>query len=65
MWGVRAAYRIFEYDPNNLVMIGDIVAFRYVVQRALLVCPKGSAKTELIAARSTIDLGAEAAVEWA
>lgn len=49
-WGVRAAYRIFEYDPNNLVMIGDIVAFRYVVQRALLVCPKGSAKTELIAA---------------
>lgn len=49
-WGKRAAYRIFEYDPNRLVQIGDVTACAYIVQRALLVCPKGSAKTEFIAA---------------
>ena len=49
-WGRRAAYRLFEYDPDVLVSVGDIDAFRYVVQRALMVCPKGSAKTEFVAA---------------
>ena len=49
-WGKRAAYRIFEYDPNRSVMVGDLAAFVYVVKRVLIVCPKGSAKTEFIAA---------------
>lgn len=46
----RASYRILEYDPNRLVMVGDVVAFAYVVARALIIMPKGSAKTEFIAA---------------
>jgi len=49
-WGKRCAYRIFEYDPGRLVRVGDVAAFAYVVQRALIICPKGSAKTEFIAA---------------
>lgn len=49
-WGKRAAYRIFEYDPNRTVMVGDVAAFPYIVARALIVCPKGSAKTEFVAA---------------
>lgn len=49
-WGRRAAYRILEFDPNRLVMVGDVEAFAYIVSRVLAVCPKGSAKTEFIAA---------------
>lgn len=49
-WGKRAAYRILEFDPERLVMVGDVVACAYVVKRALLVMPKGSAKTEFVAA---------------
>lgn len=49
-WGKRAAYRIFEFDPARTVAVGDLTAFAYVVQRVLIVCPKGSAKTEFIAA---------------
>ena len=49
-WGKRAAYRIFEYDPNRLVRVGPVEAFAYIVSRALLIMPKGSAKTEFIAA---------------
>ncbi|HRW39137.1 MAG TPA: terminase large subunit [Aquihabitans sp.] len=48
--GVRAAYRILEYDPTQLVQVGPITAYRYIVSRALIIMPKGSAKTELIAA---------------
>lgn len=49
-WGKRAAYRILEFDPDRLVMVGDVVACAYLVKRALLVMPKGSAKTEFVAA---------------
>lgn len=49
-WGKRAAFRIFEYDPNRLVRVGPVAAFAYIVSRALLIMPKGSAKTEFIAA---------------
>jgi len=49
-WGKRAAYRILEFDPAKLLMVGDVLAFAYIVQRVLIVCPKGSAKTEFIAA---------------
>jgi len=49
-WGKRAAWRIFEYDPNHLVRVGGIVACAYIVARVLIICPKGSAKTEFIAA---------------
>lgn len=49
-WGKRAAYRIFEYDPAKTVRVGDLEAFAYVVARVLMVCPKGSAKTEFVAA---------------
>ena len=49
-WGKRAAYRILEYDPSDVIQVGGVDAYRYVVQRALMVCPKGSAKTEFVAA---------------
>lgn len=49
-WGKRAAYRALEYDPNRLISVGDVVAFAYIVARVLIVCPKGSAKTEFVAA---------------
>lgn len=49
-WGKRAAARILEYDPHRLVQIGNVTAFPYIVKRALIICPKGSAKTEFIAA---------------
>lgn len=49
-WGKRAAYRILEFDPDRLVRIGSVMACAYIVQRALIICPKGSAKTEFIAA---------------
>lgn len=48
--GRRAAYRILEYNPDELVRVGSIDAYRYIVRRALIIMPKGSAKTELIAA---------------
>jgi hypothetical protein len=49
-WGRRAAYRILEYYPDQLVQVGSTQAFRFVVRRALIICPKGSAKTEFVAA---------------
>lgn len=49
-WGKRAAYRLLEYYPDQVVMVGTIRAFAYIVKRALLIMPKGSAKTEFIAA---------------
>lgn len=49
-WGRRAAFRILEFDPGLLVKVGSVTACAYIVRRALIICPKGSAKTEFIAA---------------
>lgn len=49
-WGRRAAYRILEYNPAELVQVGSVEAYAYIVRKALIICPKGSAKTEFIAA---------------
>jgi phage terminase large subunit-like protein len=46
-WLVRAAYRILEYDP---------VTFERTIRKCLIVCPKGSAKTEGMAALALFEL---------
>lgn len=47
-WLRRASWRIFEYDPSKLDPVTN--SYTYVVREALLVMPKGSAKTEGVAA---------------
>ena len=47
-WLVRAAYRLFEYDASVVDPVTG--CHPYLVQRALIISPKGSAKTEGAAA---------------
>lgn len=47
-WGKRASWRLFEYDPDDVDP--NTGACRFLMREALIVAPKGSAKTELMAA---------------
>jgi phage terminase large subunit-like protein len=47
-WLRRAAYRILEYDPT--IVDPTTGAHPYLTRRTLIICPKGSAKTEGVAA---------------
>lgn len=47
-WLKRAAYRMLEFDTSRLDPVTG--SYGFVVREALIVCPKGSAKTEGMAA---------------
>ena len=47
-WLKRAAYRILEFDPSKVDPTTG--AHPFLTQRVLTICPKGSAKTEGVAA---------------